>query len=209
MNSVLPCYPSTHIHNSTSVTPNAAQSLLEAYLESSTTTAHLHPDAVLTPGGVTYSAASGPRGGLTINHLRRIARGLGGEAIAPSAEELATLEAEGAPRDGATRWGRGLEGIGPSRERAGAARSALKKTDSEWMDMQEFAETREVEEGDVGERDTAAVPEEEEEVEEVPTVAVAGEKRKLTAEQKEARKAEKKKRIKMAQVEREQKRLAK
>ncbi|KAF2156762.1 hypothetical protein K461DRAFT_316964 [Myriangium duriaei CBS 260.36] len=229
MNHVLPCYPSTISHSSTTLSPDAARTALAAYLDASTTHAYHHPDAVLTPGGVTFSAASGPRGNLTISNLRRIERGLDGEDLAPTEDELAGLE-ETRVRTERNVWGgKALEGIGKSKDRGTVGRSALKKGSSfseerdgdgeggaeneeGWVDGEEYALSRDVLEGEVGERDEAAgVNHDEDDVPEVVATdeVNAGEKRKLTADEKLARKADKKKRHKALQKEKEQKKSGK
>ncbi|GAM83449.1 hypothetical protein ANO11243_014370 [Dothideomycetidae sp. 11243] len=234
MNHVLPCYPSVHTHRTAPISPASARRKLDRYLKASETHAHHHPDAVLTPGGVTFSAASGPRGNLTMSNLRRIVQGLNGEDLAPTDEELAQLEFRGAPKGERVWEGRGLEGIGNSKDRGLARRSALKKSGEAdeaeerrrrdelnagdetegWMDMEEFERTRDMREGEVDEMAGATVLAQGGDVAppEIATTADAGEdgsagvKRKLTETEKEQRKAEKKMRNKAAQKEKEKRR---
>ncbi|KAK5113894.1 hypothetical protein LTR85_010427 [Meristemomyces frigidus] len=90
-------YPPTHPHPSLThtLTPSAAQTFLTTYLTQSQTNPHLHPDALLSTSGITYSAQSGPIGGLALHHLKRIAAGLRGEnLIAETPDELAQFAGE-------------------------------------------------------------------------------------------------------------------
>ena len=81
--------------------PSAAQTQLSAFLSKTTTSPHLHPDSLLSTTGITYSAHSGPSGGLAIHHLRRIEAGLRGENLIPDTdEELKRLNCEEDEGDG-------------------------------------------------------------------------------------------------------------
>lgn len=82
-------YPPTHHHNALtkSLSPAEAQTQLAAFLEKTSTQPHLHPDSLLSSTGITYSAHSGPSGGLAIHHLRRIEAGLRGENLVQETEE--------------------------------------------------------------------------------------------------------------------------
>lgn len=237
MNHLLPSYPPVHTHHSRPLSLEAAQSKVNHYLSSLRTTPHHHPDALITPGGVTFHPSSGPVGNLQITNLRRISSGLAGENLSLSPDDLLALElsarkagaglkreADDAEEDDNDSFvfdgdvlrrrlkeGVGLSGIGPSRQRgleksdgtpvrgvlkkrkteegsqevgvgdsqdsvsAGALRrrderrhSLVKveegpkdegeeKPEREWMDMQEWAETRQPVEGEVGDRDGAPV----------------------------------------------------
>ena len=109
MNQALPCYPSVREHRTISLLPSDTLLKIDGYVSASETSAHYHPDATLTPSGVSFSAASGPKGNITMTSLRRIVRGLDGEELAPTDEELAELnesrlrgmlEANGSSRKG-------------------------------------------------------------------------------------------------------------
>ncbi|KAF4555324.1 Hypothetical protein D9617_2g052800 [Elsinoe fawcettii] len=135
MNSVLPSYPPITTHRSTPLSPSAAQKRLERFVSSLPTAPHHHPDALITPSGVTFHPASGPNGNLQITNLRRILAGLRGENLSLSPDDLLALELlarKGArgqgDGDGAAGFdgevlrrrlggGVGLSGIGPSRDR--------------------------------------------------------------------------------------------
>lgn len=83
-----------HASLTKTLTASAAQAQLAAFLTKTETSPFLHPDALLSPHGISYAAQSGPTGGLAIHHLRRIAAGLRGEnLVAETAEELAQFGA--------------------------------------------------------------------------------------------------------------------
>lgn len=69
------------------LTPTVAQTQLASFLEKTSTQPHLHPDSLLSTTGITYSAHSGPAGGLALHHLRRIEAGLRGENLIAETEE--------------------------------------------------------------------------------------------------------------------------
>lgn len=74
--------PSRHI-SSTSISVAAASQMLDTYLRNSELHPHLHPDALITPTGVTFSSHGGPTGGVVMHNLRRVAAGLRGEYLEP------------------------------------------------------------------------------------------------------------------------------
>lgn len=76
-----------HDHLTRTLDPATAQSQLASFLEKTSTQPHLHPDSLLSTTGITYSAHSGPSGGLAIHHLRRIEAGLRGEELVVETEE--------------------------------------------------------------------------------------------------------------------------
>ncbi|KAJ4301045.1 hypothetical protein N0V90_003135 [Kalmusia sp. IMI 367209] len=57
--------------------------MLDTYLTNSEAHPHLHPDALITPSGATFSAQGGPTGGVVMHNLRRVAAGLRGEYLEP------------------------------------------------------------------------------------------------------------------------------
>lgn len=80
--------PSVHHTNLTRhLDPATAQSHLSTFLAKTPSTPHLHPDSLLSSTGITYSAHSGPSGGLALHHLRRIEAGLRGENLGVETEE--------------------------------------------------------------------------------------------------------------------------
>lgn len=96
-------YPPTHHHASltTHLSPSAAQTHLAAFLDKTSTQPHLHPDSLLSITGVTYSAHSGPSGGLALHHLRRIEAGLRGEELgAETEDDLNRLNGDGDEGEG-------------------------------------------------------------------------------------------------------------
>lgn len=76
-----------HDHLTQTLNPSTAQGQLKIFLEKTSTHPHLHPDSLLSTTGITYSAHSGPSGGLAIHHLRRIEAGLRGENLVADTEE--------------------------------------------------------------------------------------------------------------------------
>lgn len=90
-----------HANLNKTLTPTAAQSQLASFLEKTSTQPHLHPDSLLSTTGITYSAHSGPSGGLAIHHLRRIEAGLRGEnLVAETEEELAQYKDDYVGKEG-------------------------------------------------------------------------------------------------------------
>jgi hypothetical protein len=203
---VKPSHPPTHHHPRLTkrLTPSEAESHLSAFLSQTTTKPFLHPDALLSSAGITYSAQSGPNGGLALHHLRRIAAGLKGENLVPeNADDLA--EQFGEPTRGyagddtrldariaeseksARKRKRGMDGeeVGAwadaSSEAAFGDVAVAGEGEGEWEGKQEYEFRRETLEGAVGERDPAAP---------------ATEKRELSGKDKAARKAAKKERNK-------------
>ncbi|EFQ91004.1 hypothetical protein CFE70_008348 [Pyrenophora teres f. teres 0-1] len=72
--------PVRHV-SSTSMSRTSASAMLDKYLRNSETHAHLHPDAMITPQGVTFNAQGGALGNPLMHHLRRVAAGLHGEHL--------------------------------------------------------------------------------------------------------------------------------
>lgn len=118
--------------SSAPVSLSAASAVLEKYLQNSETHAHLHPDALITPDGVTFNAKGGAVGNLLMHHLRRVAAGLRGEYLEPDA----TLEAQEEALDAAD--GEGSKNTG---------------AEQEWQDVAAYqAGQGGIEIGDVGNR---------------------------------------------------------
>ncbi|EUC32857.1 hypothetical protein COCCADRAFT_5541 [Bipolaris zeicola 26-R-13] len=119
--------------SSAPVSLSAASAVLEKYLQDSETHAHLHPDALITPDGVTFNAKGGAVGNLLMHHLRRVAAGLRGEYLEPDT----TLEAQDEALDTAAD-GEGSKNTG---------------AEQDWQDKATYqAELGGIEIGDVGNR---------------------------------------------------------
>jgi hypothetical protein len=154
--------------------------MLQTYISHSEAHPHLHPDALITPTGVTFSSHGGPTGGVVMHNLRRIAAGLRGEYLEPEPTPEPETE-EGA--EGEKAWN-GKKGKGK--------KTTFTDVEVEWQDKEAYErEQGEVEIGDIGER-TNIVKDGGEE----PEVEVTGEKRKGGDAKldKEARKKAKKER---------------
>ncbi|KAI0583120.1 hypothetical protein TUN199_03155 [Pyrenophora tritici-repentis] len=72
--------PVRHV-SSTPMSSTSASAMLDKYLKNSEIHAHLHPDAMITPRGVTFNAQGGALGNPLMHHLRRVAAGLHGEHL--------------------------------------------------------------------------------------------------------------------------------
>ncbi|KAJ4983731.1 hypothetical protein SVAN01_10766 [Stagonosporopsis vannaccii] len=174
-----------------------ASTLLQTYITNSEAHPHLHPDALITPTGVTFSSHGGPTGGVVMHNLRRIAAGLRGEYLEPEPTPEPEEE-EGAEDDKA--W-KGKKGKG---KKTTFADTDAGTVEVEWQDKEAYErEQGEIEIGELGHR-TNVVQEGGEE----PKVEVAGEKRKGSDEKldKEARKKAKKERDAQRKKENEKKR---
>ncbi|PNS17745.1 Midasin [Sphaceloma murrayae] len=139
MNYILPSYPPAINHQTQPLSLDSALRNVDRYIASLRTAPHHHPDALITPAGVTFHPSSGPTGNLQIANLRRIASGLRGENLGPSPDDLLALELMAREEGGVKRKaadeeedtfvfdgdvlrkrlkeGVGLSGIGPSRQR--------------------------------------------------------------------------------------------
>jgi len=170
--------------------------MLETYLSNSERHPHLHPDALITPTGVTFSSHGGPMGSVVMHNLRRVAAGMRGEFLEP----------EKTPE--------------PEEDEASAKTFSGKKrkdfstvTDDDWQDKAEYeAEQGGIEVGEIGDR-TNVVQEGVEEPEvQVTGGAEEGAKKRKTEERekmdKEARKLAKKERAKQERRDKEKKRQA-
>jgi len=126
--------PRRHI-SSTPTSLASASSILQKYLQNSETHAHLHPDALITPDGVTSNAQGGSMGNPLMHHLRRVAAGLRGEYLEPDR----TLDVDEEEEDAA----------GASTGTGGKSAAAIE----DWQDMAAYqAEQGGIEIGEVGER---------------------------------------------------------
>ncbi|KAI8935820.1 hypothetical protein NX059_007337 [Plenodomus lindquistii] len=173
--------------SSVPISQSTASRILDAYLSNSEAHAHLHPDALITPTGVTFSSHGGPMGGVVMHNLRRVAAGLRGEYLEPEK----TPEPEGEEGiAGAEVGGKGGAGV------KGVNKKTRKGGEEGWLDAEVAAEQGDgLVTGDVGDRTNGVVDGGEE-----PEVQVTGEKRKAAGESgdgkmsKEARKKAKKER---------------
>ena len=128
--------PYRHI-SSKPISLTDASQILGRYLVNSESHPHLHPDALITPTGVTFSSHGGPTGGVVMHNLRRVAAGLRGEYLEPEA----TPEPEELD-----------EGSAKSKGEKGRRKAAAEE---EWQTMSEFErEEGQVEVGEVGEERT-------------------------------------------------------
>lgn len=166
-------YPPAHVPSAPiTLTPSAAESLLSTYLSQTPHKAHLHPDALLSSTGIQFSANSGPKGGLAIHHLTRIAAGLRGENLVQETQEeleaqfAAELGAGGldddvVERTGASKRSRSMERVREWDDRSAQAVGAAvdAEFEAEGEDQRSFDLKQEVLEGDVGDRDGAPVVE--------------------------------------------------
>ncbi|KAJ4344539.1 uncharacterized protein N0V89_012282 [Didymosphaeria variabile] len=125
--------------SSKSITLEDASSILEKYLTNSEVHSHLHPDALITPSGTTFSAQGGPAGGVVMHNLRRVAAGLKGNYLEPEP----TPEPEGEDQNA-------LVGANESQDDS-INKKVAGAVDVDWQEMSEF----EREEGvvEVGELD--------------------------------------------------------
>lgn len=191
---MVPDAPAPHrLVSSKPVTTADASTMLQTYITNSETHPHLHPDALITPTGVTFSSHGGPTGGVVMHNLRRIAAGLRGEYLEPEPTPEPEVE-EGA--EGEKPW-KGNKG-----KAKGTKTTFTDKVEVEWQDKEAYErEQGEVEIGELGDR-TNVVQEGAEE----PQVEVSGEKRKGDKLDKEARKKAKKERDALRKKEAEKKR---
>ncbi|KAF1950740.1 hypothetical protein CC80DRAFT_225871 [Byssothecium circinans] len=187
--------PHRHISSKPISRANASK-LLEKYLANSEAHPHLHPDALITPTGVTFSSHGGPIGGVVMHNLRRVAAGLRGEYLEPEA----TPEPE--EQDGGAAYQKGRKG-----KRKAADADVTGGAQEEWQNMSEFErEEGQVEVGEVGDRTN--VVQEGGEVPEIEVAAGAEESAKKRKPDegkvdKEARKKAKKERNKQLKKQKE------
>jgi len=197
-------YPPAHIPSApTTVYPAAAETLLSQYLSQTPHKAHLHPDALLSSTGIQFSANSGPKGGLALHHLTRIAAGLRGENLVQETQE--ELEAQFAAELGATVAGddvrlddviekmsgggkrsRSLERVREWDDRSAQALGAAvdAELEAEGEDQRTYELKQEILEGDLGDRDGAPVVERNANVPEIQTHDEDGEEERKPAVKK-------------------------
>ncbi|KAI7554985.1 hypothetical protein KC331_g155 [Hortaea werneckii] len=203
--------------------PASAETKLAGFLEKTQTQPYLHPDAQLSLAGITYSAQSGPTGGLAIHHLKRIDAGLKGEnLVAETADELAMFGGEAAlpegddskldatieaksdeKKKGVLKRKRSTEEVGKWAEQSseaafGEAQAGAAAED--WQDREEYEQNQQPLEGEVGEREGAPATKQ---GGQPPVVRHAGGDghKELSAADKKARKDAKKARVKAEKAE--------
>lgn len=159
------------------ISPASALGHLQTYLEATQNTTYLHPNAKLTISGPSAELSSSS---LTLHNLRRVEAGLRGEWLAPSLE-LSTSGEKDRPNK-KTRFGE--EGDVMDVDMDGEAGM---NGDSEevWQDKEEFEREQDIVEGEVGPRETG--------VGQVGNIVVPVQ---VGTVDKEARKREKKERLK-------------
>jgi hypothetical protein len=170
-----------------------ASKMLDKYVADSEKHAHLQPDSLITPTGVAFSSNGGPKGGVVMHNLRRVAAGLRGEYLEP---EKTPEPEEEEPDLGITTLNGNMNG------------QTADKEQGDWQEMSEFErEEGMIEVGELGDRTNVVA-----EGGEVPEIEAAGAKqdgakRKKGGDEagldKEARKKAKKDRLKKEQKERE------
>lgn len=183
---MVPDAPPPHrLISSTPISTADASTMLQTYITNSEAHPHLHPDALITPTGVTFSSHGGPTGGVVMHNLRRVAAGLRGEYLEPEAtpEPEEDAFAELGAQSKYSKKGKGTKTTFTDPE-AGPV-------EIEWQDKETYErEQGEIELGDLGSRANVVAEGGEE-----PQVEVAGEKRKGDAKlDKDARKKAKKER---------------
>lgn len=188
---MVPDAPPPHrLVSSTPVDVATAAGMLQDYITNSEAHPHLHPDALITPTGVTFSSHGGPAGGVVMHNLRRIAAGLRGEFLEPEP----TPEPEEQSAQGEETW-KGKKGKGKKT-------AFIDENEFEWQDKEVYEQEQgEIEVGEIYDR-TNVVQEGGEE----PEVEVTGGKRKGDKQSKEERKKAKKERDNLRKKEKEQQR---
>lgn len=164
--------PPSRTISSHPISLTSASAMLETYLHNSEAHAHLHPDALITPTGVTFSSHGGPMGGVVMHNLRRVAAGLRGEYLEPEA----TPEPEGQEEDDAQdRSGSKKDG----RKNKKARKEGDGAGEEGWTDMATYAQEEGlgIEIGEVGDRTNVV-----EEGGEEPQIEVTGGKKKRKEE---------------------------
>ncbi|KAJ4370417.1 hypothetical protein N0V83_004935 [Neocucurbitaria cava] len=141
--------PNRHI-SSTPTSLTSASRLLETYLANSERHPHLHPDALITPNGVTFSSHGGPTGGVVMHNLRRVAAGFRGEYLEPERTPQPEEDQDAVFED--------LDSWVKSGEHTMSGEGGKKSNpskDDEWQDMAEYErEEGVVEVGEIGTRTT-------------------------------------------------------
>lgn len=184
---MVPDAPPPHrLISSTPVDVATGAAMLDTYITNSEAHPHLHPDALITPTGVTFSSHGGPAGGVVMHNLRRVLAGLRGEFLEP--EPTPEPEEQG---DRDQSW------KGKNKKTSFVDETAL-----EWQDKAVYEQEQgEVEVGEIFDRSNVVAEGGEE-----PVVEVTGGKRAGEAQSKEERKRAKKEKNEQRKRENELKR---
>jgi hypothetical protein len=187
---MVPDAPPPHrLVSSTPIDVSTAASILQDYINNSEAHPHLHPDALITPTGVTFSSHGGPAGGVVMHNLRRIVAGLRGEFLEPEP----TPEPEEQVAEGEETW-KGKKG-------KGTKTTFIDENEFEWQDKEVYEQEQgEIEVGEIFDRSNVVQDGGEE-----PEVEVTGEKRKSKEERKKEKKERDAKRKKTIEKERQAK----
>lgn len=201
---MVPDAPPPHrLISSKPVSVSDASAVLQTYIANSEAHPHLHPDALITPTGVTFSSHGGPTGGVVMHNLRRIAAGLRGEYLEPDL----TPEPEEEEAAGEDRGWKGKKGKGTKTTFTDPEAGTVQ---IEWQDKETYErEQGEMEIGDLAHRANVVGDGGEE-----PDLELTGGKRKADKDEggkldKEARKKAKKERDALRKKENEKKRADK
>ncbi|KAJ9668877.1 hypothetical protein H2201_001123 [Coniosporium apollinis] len=204
-------------HTSVPLSPSTALTYISAYLKESESAPHLHPDALLTTSGPTYSAASGSTGGLVLHNLRRVEAGLKGERLAPEPEKegddtvldglIAETEGRGRKRKAGRR-----DGATIADGDAGAGTEDAADGVEGWQDPEEYRRETEqdgIQQGEIGDRNNFIANDGDPSIRATAPQGVDGEAagKKVGRVDKEARKKAKKERAKAENKERAAKRV--
>jgi hypothetical protein len=134
--------PRRHI-SSAPVSLDAASAIVSTYLQNSETHAHLHPDANITPEGITFNAQGGAMGNPLMHHLRRVAAGLRGEYLEP---DKTLDEEENGVQDGAP------AGVVLGSKKPGKGRKEYAAVEEDWQDMASYQAEQGIEIDELGPR---------------------------------------------------------
>ncbi|KZM23043.1 uncharacterized protein EKO05_0008167 [Ascochyta rabiei] len=205
---MVPDAPPPHrLISSQPITTSAASTLLQTYIANSEAHPHLHPDALITPTGVTFSSHGGPTGGVVMHNLRRVAAGLRGEYLEPEATPEPEEEEANGARAKYSNKGKGKRTTFANADADADADADAAGVHIEWQDKDVYErEQGELDMGDLGDRTNVVA-----EGGDVPDVEVTGEKRKGADAKldKDARKKAKKERDALRKKENEKKRAEK
>ncbi|KAF1829755.1 hypothetical protein BDW02DRAFT_509203 [Decorospora gaudefroyi] len=157
--------PRRHI-SSAAVSVAAASTIVDRYLKNAETQAHLHPDASITPRGITFNAQRGATGSTLMHQLQRVAAGLRGEYLEPD-NTLAEQTGQDA---------------GVTTVKSAMSRKQSVAEDAEWQDMASYQAEQGIEIGELADR-TNVVHEGGEEPAVEPTTPVGRKHRKRKPEE--------------------------
>jgi hypothetical protein len=133
--------PRRHI-SSAPISLNTASTIVSTYLQNSETHAHLHPDANITPEGITFNAQGGAMGNPLMHHLRRVAAGLRGEYLEPDK----TLDEEENDVQ------EGVADVVVGSKKPGKGRKEFAAVEEDWQDMASYQAEQGIEIDELGPR---------------------------------------------------------